>query len=65
MRQLNPYFLIGTLGMLFTAMLHILVAAILSEAATASYTVLYPIFIGFLILGTIVMIRKKEAIKTS
>lgn len=65
MRQLNPFFLIGTLGMLFTAMFHILVAVIISEEATASFSIMYPVFIGFLIAGTVIMIKKKRAVKDS
>ena len=63
MRQLNPFFLIGTLGMLFTAMLHILLAAILTEEGVANfYSLLYPVFSVFLIVGTSVMIRRKKVI---
>lgn len=66
MRQLNPFFLIGTLGMLFTAMFHVLMAAILSEEGVAgSYSMLYPVFTLFLIVGTIVMIRRKKRIYNS
>ncbi|MGB7785545.1 MAG: hypothetical protein WBL27_05540 [Salinimicrobium sp.] len=66
MRQLNPFFLIGTLGMLFTAMFHVLMAAILTEEKVGgSFSFLYPVFIGFLILGTAVMIKRKRGVKNS
>lgn len=60
MRQLNPFFLIGTLGILFTAMFHVVVGAIFSPDATTSWSLLYPVFMGFLIIGTAVMIKKKK-----
>ena len=61
MRQINPLFLIGTLGMLFTSMFHILMAAITSEeAASSSFWVLYPVFAGFLVAGTVIMMKRKR-----
>jgi hypothetical protein len=63
MRQINPFFLIGTLGMLLTSMLHILLAVILSEeGVNSSFSILYPVFLGFLIVGTGVMIKKKKSL---
>ena len=64
MRQINPLFLTGTLGMLFTSMFHILMAAITSEEATASsFWILYPVFAGFLVVGTMVMMKRKQPVK--
>ncbi|MCC8358309.1 hypothetical protein [Salinimicrobium sediminilitoris] len=61
MRQINLFFLIGTLGMLFTSMLHVLMAAITSEEAAASnLEMLYPVFAIFLIVGTWVMMKRKQ-----
>lgn len=60
MRQINLFFLIGTLGMLFTSMLHVLMAAITSEEVAASnLEMLYPFFAIFLVVGTWVMIIRK------
>lgn len=64
MNQINPFFLIGTIGMLITSILHIFMAVITSEeAASNSFWVLYPVFAGFLIAGTIVMMKRKSPLK--
>ncbi|NJW51891.1 hypothetical protein [Salinimicrobium oceani] len=62
MKQINPFFLIGTLGMLFSSMLHIILAAFTSEEVAASALwIMYPIFAGFLIAGTVVMMKRKSS----
>lgn len=64
MKQINPIFLIGTLGMLFTSIVHILMAAITSEEAAASNLwVMYPIFAGFLVAGTAIMMKRNNPLK--
>ena len=64
MKQINPFFLTGTLGMLFTSLFHILMAALTSEeAASSNFWALYPFFAGFLIVGTVVMMKRKQTIK--
>ncbi|WP_029038345.1 hypothetical protein [Salinimicrobium xinjiangense] len=64
MKKINPFFIIGTLGMLLTSMLHILMAAITSEeAASASFWMLYPGFLAFLILGTVIMAKRERLSK--
>ena len=64
MKQINPFFLIGTLGMLFTSLFHIIMAALTSEeAASSDFWILYPVFAGFLIVGTVVMMKRKQTIK--
>lgn len=61
MSQINPFFLIGTVGMLVASLLHILMAAFTSEeSASATFWVLYPVFAGFLITGTIIMMKRKQ-----
>ena len=61
MRQINIYFLTGTLGMLFTSIFHIILGTFTSEETAASTGwILYPVFAGFLIVGTKVMMQKKE-----
>ncbi|WP_029035246.1 hypothetical protein [Salinimicrobium terrae] len=60
MRQINSVFLVGTLGILFTSMAHILMAVITSEETAAStFWMLYPVFAGFLVVGTRVMMKRK------
>jgi hypothetical protein len=62
MKQINTFFIIGTLGMLFSSMLHIILATYTSEEVAASALwVLYPIFAGFLIAGTVVMMKRKNS----
>lgn len=64
MRRINPFFLTGTIGMLFTSMAHILMAAFTSEeAAASSFWVMYPVFAGFLVAGTAIMMKRKDAVK--
>lgn len=64
MRQINPFFLIGTIGILFTSMLHIVIGAITSEEAAASaFWVLYPAFSGFLLAGTYIMMKRKDPLR--
>lgn len=62
MRQINLFFLIGTLGMLFTSLLHILMAVITSEetVAASGFWMMYPVFAGFLIAGTVIMMKRKN-----
>ena len=62
MKKINPYFLIGMLGILLTSILQILEAAVLNDA-TASFSFLYPVFIVLLLVGTAVMIKKKQMLK--
>ena len=61
MNRINSIFLTGTLGMLFTSVFHILMAAFTSEeAASSAFWVMYPVFAGFLVAGTIVMMKRKQ-----
>ena len=64
MGKINPIFLIGTFGMLITSMLHILMAAILPDSDVhSSFWILYPVSVGFLIAGTVIMAKRKEEIR--
>ncbi len=64
MNRINPFFLIGTTGMLISSVLHIFMAAITSEEiASTTYWILYPVFLGFLIVGTIIMMNRKSSTK--
>ncbi len=61
MRKLNPFFVIGTLGMLITSIFNILMAAIIPEIeAYNSASALYPVFLGFLLIGTAIMMKRKS-----
>ena len=61
MRKLNPFFVIGTLGMLITSIFNILMEALISDiGAWNSASALYPVFLGFLIIGTAIMMKRKN-----
>ena len=62
MKKINPYFLTGMLGILLTSILQILESAFLNDG-TASFSFLYPVFIIFLLIGTAVMIKKKQRLE--
>ena len=64
MSKINPFFLIGTIGMLVTSVSHILLAELISpEAAASSFWVLYPICLFLLIIGTVIMSKRKNPLK--
>ena len=62
MKKINPYFIIGMLGILLTSILQIIETSVLRDA-TASFSFLYPVFIIFLLVGTAVMIKKKQRLR--
>lgn len=52
MKKYNPFFTIGTVGLLVTATLHIFMATILKSALNHSiFFALYPMFASFLFIG--------------
>lgn len=52
MKKFHPFFIIGTVGMIVTAILHIFLALVLSvSSAHSSFYVIYPTFIAFLAIG--------------
>ena len=58
MKNANPLFLIGTLGMLITAILNIILEAFMAENSFFSFSLLYPVFVIFLLLGASGMVKK-------
>lgn len=48
--------------MLITSILHILMAVITSEetVAASGFWMMYPVFAGFLIAGTVIMMKRKN-----
>lgn len=61
MTKKNPYFLIGTLGMLVTAILNILIEAIAVDVSfISSFSILYPVFIAFLLIGAGSMVKNSR-----
>lgn len=62
MKKNNSLFLIGTLGMLTTAIFNILLDVIVSDgSAIFSFSILYPVFIVFLLLGAAGMVRNNKS----
>lgn len=52
MKNLNPFFAIGTIGMIVISGLHIFMGILLSDPSVHNiFFVLYPVFIGFLAIG--------------
>jgi hypothetical protein len=52
MKITNPFFAIGTFGMIITAALHIVFAVIIAKSSVHSaFIVLYPVFMSFLVIG--------------
>lgn len=63
MTKFHPFFAIGTVGMVVVSLLHIFFALVLSIAITLpAFSVLYPLFFTFLILGVALTVKKQKAI---
>ncbi len=63
MKALNPFFVIGTVGVIVTAILHVVIALVLSvPAAHKTFFVLYPVFISFLAIGAGQIIKGDKVI---
>jgi len=62
MKHANAFFVTGTLGMIITAVLHMVVATLVPATSVhLSFFVLYPVFLSVLTLGFRQMLRKKPA----
>jgi len=51
MKNLNPFFTIGTVGMIVISLLHITLALILSLPVHTIFITLYPVFLAFMAIG--------------
>lgn len=51
MKNLNPFFTIGTVGMIVTAILHIAFALVLNLPIHTVFITLYPVFAVFMAIG--------------
>jgi len=50
----NPFFVIGSVGMILTALLHIIMSLfILQEVNHSVWIGGYPVFVAFLMIGTV------------
>lgn len=66
MRKFHPFFIIGTLGMIVTATLHIFLALGLSvSSAHSAFYIIYPTFIAFLAIGFGLTLKKQKEAKTT
>ncbi|RYG40784.1 MAG: hypothetical protein EOO01_26585 [Chitinophagaceae bacterium] len=61
MNNLNPFYKIGTIGMIITACLHIVLAVVLNTSSVhTSFAIVYPSWIAFLAMGTAQMAKEKK-----
>lgn len=51
MRKLPPFFVIGTVGIIGTALLHMFVALVIETTGHGVFLTMYPTFAAFLIIG--------------
>lgn len=51
MKNLNPFFTIGTVGMIVISLLHIALALVLNLSVHTVFFTLYPVFLAFLVIG--------------
>ena len=66
MKNFHPFFIIGTLGMIVTSILHMFLALGLSiSSAHTSFYVIYPVFMAFLMIGFGLTLKKLKAHKTA
>lgn len=64
MRKFHPFFAIGTVGMIVLAFLHVFLALGLALSLSHSiFFALYSTFLGFLILGVTLTVKKQKAIE--
>ena len=61
MKHLNAFYIIGTVGMLVTAILHITLALLLHQPSVhTTFFVLYPMFAAFLAIGFGQLLKKAK-----
>ena len=67
MKKIHPFYLIGTLGVIITAILHIILALGLSLTTVHSaFFIIYPTFATFLVIGVVLTVKQqKDASKIS
>lgn len=66
MTKFHPLFSIGTVGMILTAILHMFLSLGLSLTSVhATFFIMYPVFLSFLILGVVFTVKKQKASLTS
>jgi hypothetical protein len=64
MKTLNPYFVIGTIGMIVTAILHIFMAILVGTPSVhRAFMLLYPVFAALLTIGGMQLLQEKKMVK--
>jgi len=64
MKKLNPFFVIGTVGMILTAILHILMAILIGTPSVHRvFMVMYPVFAALLTIGGMQILQEKKMVK--
>ncbi len=64
MKTLNPFFVIGTIGMIVTAVLHIFMTLLIGTPSVhRAFMVLYPVFAAFLTIGGMQILQEKKMVK--
>jgi hypothetical protein len=62
MSNINRCLLIGTIGIITTAILHIILTLLISaKVTTLVFFIVYPIFIGFLLAGFIKVLKEQKS----
>ncbi|WP_131450709.1 hypothetical protein [Flavobacterium subsaxonicum] len=61
MKNRNPFFTIGTVGMIVISVLHILFALVLNlPSVNTAFFILYPAFLSFLAIGAAQLIKDQK-----
>jgi len=60
MNNRNAFYKIGTIGMILTAALHVLLAMIIGPSVHTSFAIVYPSWVAFLVIGSAQMAKEKK-----
>lgn len=66
MKEFHPFFTIGTLGIIVTALLHIFLALGLSLTSVhVAFFVIYPMYLSFLVIGFGLTLKNQKKPETA
>ena len=66
MKNIHPFFVIGTVGMIVTSLLHMFLALGLSvSSAHSAFFVIYPTFAAFLAIGLGLTLKSQKEAQAS
>jgi hypothetical protein len=64
MKTLNPFFVVGTIGMIVTAILHTFMTILIDTPSVhRAFMVLYPVFAALLTIGGMQILQEKKMTK--